>query len=1157
MLGEIDYNLKPIQPQYFLCKPNREPIGKLNEIFNDNLKVSLNSVDELEFSIPHVIDLHHKSVKNKNIDSMHERYLIKTVNQNKIDWYMINQITDNVEDKQDVRTVKCYSCSHELTNRLIKSYSVESYYCRQVLNDLLAETIWNIDYIDADFDLAYRAFDFPSSTVLEAIFSVAETYSAIVEFNTDTRMISFKKPELFGLNRGLTFSYGKYMKSMSQTINTDQMVTRLTAKGRDELTIHKVNPTGQGYIENFAFFMYPFKRDINKTVLSSSYQMSDSLCHAILDYTELVEMKTGLFGSYLQQLETYESELDILEIDLNRLKNNEAVITDTMLSQQFDKKMFFEKYPHTGNTSRTFTLNKLYAYAIMIKVDNTSGVSVSLNGQIKDVSSSQWKLLGKVKDTESIQVVINGGNTGVFLQVANLSLEEWNSSGNDSEIIERYSLNNKENQINLKQIEITNKTTEINQVKSQINSLQVTLLAENNFTSTQLQELSPFILEREFSDDKYVDEKDLYEAVQEKFKELQQPTLSIDVDIVNFLEIVGEQRNWSKLVLGDFVNIKYEPTNTDATARISEITYDYEGSNINLTLSNVKSINDKSKDIEKFISDSKNTNIIVDTSKNKWGQAIVGVSEMSQMFENFWNKVTNDINMASNEFVTIDRKGITIIDPNDPLRFLRATHGVIGLTRSGGLRYETAISADGVIAEMVLGKIILGQRVVIGDTIGVFTIEGSRLMIDDRCGRQVVKLGLLSESPDIFGLYINRYKSPANCNDKTILNRTSVTADEGFVLERNKNGIFQRTFYTSADGDLFMIGNFQAGEGEQIFKVTHTGFQLGGSTWATAPLHADMYGNVWMNKLFADSAEIKNSMFKDGHIRGSDLILEDKLGGIISMFPQYGLWFGSERPEDSPAWIKMDGTAIFKKLIVTDGHNQLMIDSEAGFIDFRAFDILAGYIEAENIKTDIITSALGIINDLTVSRLVTKDIINPYGSIIDFIKIEGNTQQWITSEASGGTVQAKTLDGRLLYYEFGSTDRLSTQTKDKNGNSNSPVMVPNYRDRVKMDFSFYGSGANAYPVIQMGQGTSLSGGDNGKAFIKKPSDLWSFIYSSGDYGRERRIIFRNDKLEISTETGDIEIKHDNGAFIKIKNNGDIDLTSTGKINVSGTEYNFV
>ena len=311
---------------------------------------------------------------------------------------------------------------------------------------------------------------------------------------------------------------------MDKTTQTDEMVTRLSAVGNDGLGIQKVNPTGQNYIENFGYFMYPFERDVNRKVLSSSYHMSDSLCHALLDYEALVENKTGQFKTYLTQLKEYEEQLNQLNVDLNKLKNNEAVVTDTMLAQQFDGKMFFEKYIHSGSSSRDFSLNKTYAFAVMIKVDNNSGMTVILNGQPRPTTSNQWVLLGKIKDIDFAQVIVNGGNTGVFIQVANISLTEYNNNNNSAELVERYSLDNKQNQIRLKEIEIINKENQIKDTKTLISALQTTLLAENNFTPAQLQELNYFVIEREFNDDKYIDEKTYMKQPRKSLKNCNSPS---------------------------------------------------------------------------------------------------------------------------------------------------------------------------------------------------------------------------------------------------------------------------------------------------------------------------------------------------------------------------------------------------------------------------------------------------------------------------------------------------------------------------------------------------------------------------------------------------------------------------------------------------------
>jgi len=1137
--------MKPIKPQYFICKPNREIIAKLSEAYNDKRYRKLNDIDELDLTIPYKIDVNHKLVKNRNIELLRERYLIKVVTGNAVDWFIIREISESAGDSETSKTIRCYSAAHELADKLIKSYSVESYHAEQVLRDILANTIWDIDYLDADFKLSYRAFDFPSNTVLEAILEVAETYNAIVHFDTDKRTVSMTKPELTGLNRGLTFSYGKYLNSMNKTTQSDEMVTRLSAIGNDGLGIQKVNPTGQNYIENFGYFMYPFERDANRNVLVSSYHMSDSLCHALLDYEQLIATKTGQFEAYLKQLKDREQQLNQLEVDLNRLKNNEAVVTDTMLAQQFDGKMFFERYYHSGSSSRSFSVDPVLAFAVMIKVDSSSGVSVQLNGQFKPTISNQWIMLGKVKDISTIQVQVSGGNSGVFIQVANISLSEFNDNYNDGAIVERYSLDNKQNQIRLKEIEISNMTTLIKQVTDQIHDLQTTLIAENNFTPDQLQELNYFVIEREFQDDTYIDEQDLYDAALEKFKELQQPQLSIDVDIVNFLEIIEEQRNWGKLTLGDFVNIKYEPTNTYVTARISEISYDYEASTINLTLSNTKNVNDESTRIEKFLNNTKNTNITVDISKNKWGKAVVDTSEMSKLFENFWNKVTNDINMASNEFVTIDRKGITIIDPNDPLRFLRATHGVLGLTRSGGLRYETAISADGVIAEMVLGKIILGSRVVIGDDDGIFTIEGPKLTIEDRCEREVLKLGLLSERPDVFGLYVNRYASP-DCNNRTITNVTGMNNDRGFYIDKIRNGISSNVFGLSQDGNL----RLRTGDNNEVMIVDSSGLGLGSEVWANAPFRVNYRGEAWLESLWATNAYIENSEFMNGHIEGSTLTLRDGKGGVMKLDPSVGFWAGlnAEYPSDASVYITMDG-----KLLLKGQSGEVFINTEDGYVDFNRMDVRGvGALDADLLAATMLSVEDGVISDLTSGRLSTLTRV-ALNSWTNYIRIEGNNINFITGTIKAGSGVHKTLpDGRPLYWT--SSEQTGIMTVEP---TVWPVMVYQMDDRTKMRLYFEGSGQNAWPIIDMGEGDSSR--EFGKGSIQKPNGSFDFIYRNSNYGRERSLKFTDAGTTLLSEFGPLNIEGreinfttESGSVIKMTSNGDIEITAARNVKINGT-----
>ncbi|MBE7896275.1 hypothetical protein G7L40_19755 [Paenibacillus polymyxa] len=1145
MLGEIDYNLKPIQPQYFLCRPDRTEISKISEAFNDKISTTWHDINELELSIPFYIDVNHRLIPNKNIDLIRERYLIKVVSGNNVDWYYIKSIEDSSSDESDIRTLNCISTAGLLVGFAIRGLTVESYHAEQILNEILAPTTWKIDYIDADFKLTYRAFDFSSTNVLDAILTVGETYNAITIFNTDKNTISLQKPELTGTNKGLTFSWNKYLKSMTRHSTSEPIVTRLKGFGQDDMTFEKVNPTGQNYVESFQYFMYPFERDANRNVIRHSDYMSDSLCHALLDFEALIESKKTEFNTYLKEQQGYEKQLALLEVDMDKLVKNEVVVADTKISQQFDTKMFFEKYQHSGSSSRSFKLSSDFGYAVMIKVDDTAGVTVSLDGSGKAVSSNQWRLLGKVRYQDHANVSISGGNTGVYIQVCNISIDEYDS-GIDSKIIERYSLDNKEMQIKQKQAEIDTVKANLTTVSNKISNLRSTFAYDKNFTHEQMMELSDsYIITQDYSDSKYIDEQDLYDETMKKFKELLRPQLSMEIDIVNFLEIIEAQYDWKKMNLGDFVNIKYEPTGVDVTARIIKIEYDYEQSNISLTISNVKDVSRMGNEFDKLFQDVRTHGVTLDLNKFKYDKAVFDSSEMNKLFENVWNREKERLEMAINETVTIDHTGITITDDKDSMRYLKLTHGVLGLTRSNGNKWETAISADGVIAEMVLGKLILGERIVIGDTTGVFTIEGSKLTIQDRCKREVVKLGLLEENPDKFGLRFNRFEEPNTCGNDKVLNKFTFDNADGFKLERNQNGSFEKTLYTSPDGDLFMKGNFQSGEGERVFRIDKDGLALGSSNWSSAPFHADYYGKVWMT-----GAELSDSLVVDSKFQVGS-------GNRVVVIDRNGIRVGAT-DDSAPAAIYMDGRARFKNLQLTDPNGRFLLDTATRDLNMDGWNILgAGRVDAQLIAANMVTSDMGYISALVAGRLstLTNAALSDWSN---YIRIEGNTAKWITGKVKGAGKQKTLDDGKPLYWK--NSTQAGQMTTDE---TEWPVLEYEMDEKAKMEGGFEGSGDSSTPFWRMGIGDGGSGG-SGIGWIKKPNGSMDFIYNASNSAKERSVKLKDDGIYVNSDSAklifmgkQIDIIGDQGD-IKISNGkASIVLSADGKITFNGTRYDFM
>ena len=111
-----------------------------------------------------------------------------------------------------------------------------------------------------------------------------------------------------------------------------------------------------------------------------------------------------------------------------------------------------------------------------------------------------------------------------------------------------------------------------------------------------------------------------------------------------------------------------------------------------------------------------------------------------------------------------------------------------------------------------------------------------------------------------------------------------------------------------------------------------------------APFRVNYKGEAWLESLWATNAYIQNSEIYNSDLIGNRLTLRDG-GNVMKMWPMYGFWAGSEAegaddPNSAPLWIKMDGTAIFKKLILKSGDDTLLMDSEQKKIYMNNWDIV-------------------------------------------------------------------------------------------------------------------------------------------------------------------------------------------------------------------------
>jgi phage minor structural protein len=1089
-IGYIDPKKKPQKPSLFLAKPNGEIIAKLSTAYDVSRKVKLGDINELTFSLPYEIEVKGEIIRNKHVDKTKDRYLVKHVLGQEVEWYQISKIEDSM-DTGDSKSVTAMLLPYELRDKTLRKYTADTKNCSEVLRDVLVGpdttnplTLWKIGYVDGSFDVMYRSFDVSSKTTLDFIMEVAETFGAIIVWHTDTRTVDFRRPELIGTNRGLKFSYGKYVKTLNKESITDEMTTRLKVFGKDDLSIQRVNPTGANYIESFAYFLYPFQQDAQGNVTKKSDYMSDALCKAIIAYDSKVDEVKGSFKTLVDQKATAVDAKATLELEMADLENQMALIQDRIDIQHSlttDKEFVITSQvnKYTGsNTTYPFKMSGGFGgrtFAIMVKAVNASGITITYSGVSQQIQSNVWKLITKksvlasqtVNDSiavsgttstdihllvveissfefkgviyEGIKLTSNGAansvvtstevavdwgtiNIGYKLYIKKNAGDEWLfdatqfvgnvtstssitdaqtgditewtatldaslASGeyaygyafvgnNDNIIIDTYSIDHKQMQIDLKTSDIASYDNQIAGYDYQIYLIHDQLSLDKFFTTQALRdERNQFIIEKEWSDSNYIDDQTLYDAAVKKFEQLRSPQTVINIDIVNFLEIIEAQRDWDKLILGDTVTIKYEKIGVDVEAKIIGIDYDYENAEIKLTIANVKDIETDEEKLIKMLYKSISTSATVDSKKFDWDGASRDVSEVQQIIENQWDAAKRSIVAGVNESVTVDARGLTIKDPNDSNTFLRAMHGVLAITNDGGNSFKHAITSTGIVAERLYGQIIVGQTLTLGDQDGILKIVGNKATISDRNGTEVLKLGLYDTSTgDKFGLAL------LHPTHRVIMDR-----DDGFKVEKkNGDGSYTNVAWLDANGklnlnDIIATGSIEATTIKAGVKLT--------------------VGNINVGNLITyinDGLQAFNNWIKDGMIEvgsiSADKIKTDQLivGTNIAMGPNATISWGkiSNIPSD---------------LATTSDINWNNISTTITPTTIWTGTLGANAVVANNISANAVTS------DKIAANSITADKINANAITADKLDANAITSKTITGcTISGGTINVTT-----------------------------------------------------------------------------------------------------------------------------------------------------
>lgn len=330
---DLDNGQAPEPVRLYLCRPDRTIIAELKEAYGIQLTLHYGGLSQLAFKVPYTIPSDMKHVKNRHIKLLRGDYAVKYTQGSETDYFIITKPQHIASQGIEYVDVACQQLPYEWKDKIIRQYKgtkrfYDSAGGEGLLNEtLLQKTDWQVGYVDSEIASKVRTFEESRKSLLEFIIEASDKYGgAIPVWDTISKRVSFYKEENLGVDEGLVIENGHYLKSIESEENFEDIVTRLYVYGKDDKSIHDQHPSGGPFIESFDFYMYPFERDAARHVTQHSDYMSDSLCHAILDYQAVLASKTEEFHSLLSHRGALVDSKIPLKVELDLLKQQLELI---------------------------------------------------------------------------------------------------------------------------------------------------------------------------------------------------------------------------------------------------------------------------------------------------------------------------------------------------------------------------------------------------------------------------------------------------------------------------------------------------------------------------------------------------------------------------------------------------------------------------------------------------------------------------------------------------------------------------------------------------------------------------------------------------------------------------------------------------------------
>ena len=727
----IDLYKKDTEYKYTLtlCKPNKTPMVVLNEAYGITYNAKFNDIDELSFNIPRVIqdNFSHQFIDNPNYDLIKGDFLILMETNNISKYFVIEKPSEEGGDK-DYKSVNCSSQEIILNKRYLRLFKGT----RQLYNPVIYYSWDNVTWTKYTTDSVLNA------SGKTHIYVKTKDFSNTNDVLSDTA-IAVKNY----INNGI----GINIRNSSGTPSHLEIIISRSGETGDGILNVLENETmwKVGYVDYYAY------RDTTTGQNHNKYRTFDVSENAWLDFmrTELSEAFDCVFIFDTTNMKVNVYSIDTLSVDKGLYISEANYLKKINKEPNFDNvytrlKIYGKDNISINSVNPTgmdyledfsYYMNNGYMTDSLVTAINNYNTLLESKKSTFSTYLSQLSAQQTILDTKQTESANLKGELQVILDNIDVAIQ----AGQSLTTLNQQKAA-KQEQINTKQSEINSVNSEINAINSNISTLATLLSKSSNFTTDQLTELDYFIKEKTWTNNNYSDSVSLMEAGKKALSEVNQPIVEFKVDLVDLFNVVECQYEWDRLTLGSLVNVHYSNLDIDIQVRVIGYSHNADGG-LSVEFSN----KDKKKDALRYLGDSIadaiQSSTTVGLNKINWDKSEGTANWVEEFKVSALDASKNAVLSGRNQNIRIDERGIALSDLTNSNEQMRIINNCLAMTLDNWDTASLSVTPHGLIAKMLLGEIILGQKLRLTDELGQFKIDSNLLQIIDNLNRVRVKLG--------------------------------------------------------------------------------------------------------------------------------------------------------------------------------------------------------------------------------------------------------------------------------------------------------------------------------------------------------------------------------------------------------------------------------